>query len=44
MDSLNVKEITPIKAIEKLTRIAGSALNNGKKKPCEEKTICSQPK
>jgi len=32
MDSLNDEEITPIKEVEKLTRIAASALNDGKKK------------
>ena len=32
MDSLNDGEITPIKKVEKLARIAGSALNDGVKK------------
>ena len=32
MDSLDDKEITPIKEVEKLARIAGSALNDGVKK------------
>jgi len=32
MDSLNHKEITPIKEVGKLSKIAGTALNDGAKK------------
>ena len=32
MDSLNAKEITPVKEVDKIARIAGSALNDDVKK------------
>jgi len=39
MDSLNDKEITPIKEVEKLARIAGTALNDDMKKHVKENHI-----